>query len=212
VPAVVDRLAVTAPDVLLLGHVEVRPDGQALANPAGPVRAAGTAPVPVAQRPELLSLPLATSACTKVIRRGLLDEIELRFPPGWYEDCAFTYPLLLAAARVDAQDRVGYYYRQRQAAITKSVSERHLDVFEQYERMWAYLDRAAPAHDALRPELFRRVVDHLLVIAGNQRRLPARRRREFFREAGGALPVPATGRRVRAARRGRRTQAPAGAA
>jgi hypothetical protein len=81
VPAVVDRLAVTAPDVLLLGHVEVRPDGQALANPAGPVRG---------------------------------------------------------------------------------------------------LDRAAPAHDALRPELFRRVVDHLLVIAGNQRRLPARRRREFF--------------------------------
>lgn len=180
-PRVLARLAATEPDVLLLDHVEVRPDGRPEATSAGPALRRVTAPAPLGRHPELLALPLATSACTKVIRRGLLEETGLRFPPGWYEDCAFTYPLLLAATRVDAVDRVGYCYRQRPgAAITKSTSSRHFDVFEQYDRMWHRVDQVLPVDDPLRPELFRRVVDHLLVIAGNERRLPAGRRREFF--------------------------------
>lgn len=181
VAAVTERLATTRPDVLLIDHANV-PDGGEVPEPApDPVLGSIAVPVRLAQRPELLRLRLSTSACTKLVRRELLDEIDLRFPPGWYEDCAYAYPLLLAAGRIDALDRVCYCYRQRNGgAITKSVSPRHFDIFDQYERMWAWVDKAAPEYDALRPELFRRVIDHLLTIAGNEHRLPPGRRREFF--------------------------------
>jgi CDP-glycerol glycerophosphotransferase len=183
VAAVLARLAATRPDVLLVDHADVFPGDLMRETGSGPVlrEASAAAPVRVGERPELLGLSLGTSACTKVIRRALLDEIDLRFPPGWYEDCAFAYPLLLEAERIDALEQVCYYYRHRPAgAITKSVSGRHFDVFDQYERMWARVAKAAPEHDALRPELFRLMVDHLLVIAGNDHRLPRARRREFF--------------------------------
>lgn len=131
--------------------------------------------------PPAIRRALPTSSCTKVIRWTLLDRTGLRFPPGWYEDCAFTFPLLLAAERVEVLDRVCYCYRQRAVgAITKSVSARHFDVFGQYERMWQWVDRAGPVYGPVRAELFRLMIDHLLVIAGNDRRLPPARRREFF--------------------------------
>ncbi|MPZ28152.1 MAG: glycosyltransferase [Micromonosporaceae bacterium] len=177
VSAVLDRLAETAPDVLVLDHAELHPDGRLTRTSAGPVLRAVPGPVRVTGRPELLGLPLATSACTKVIRREFLAGTGLRFPPGWYEDCAYTYPLLLAAARVDALDRVCYHYRRRAGAITASVSDRHFDVFEQYDRMWS---RVAAVPAPVRGELFRLMIDHLLVIAGNPYRLPPGRRREFF--------------------------------
>lgn len=172
IPAVLARLAERRPDVLVLDHAEVFADGRVVGTGAGN----GSRPMQPGL-PDLLRRPLATSACTKVIRRGLLEELDLRFPPGWYEDCAFTYPLLLAAERVEVLDRVGYCYRQRgDGAITKTVSVQHFDIFEQYDRMWARVDAGHP----LRPLLFRLTIDHLLVIAGNDHRLPPGYRRRFF--------------------------------
>lgn len=183
VSAVCQRLADTEPDVLLIDHVEVGPGGQ-VRHQAWPAEVdAAAAPAALAQRPELLRLPLSTSACTKVVRQELLHETGLRFPPGWYEDVAYAYPLLLAAGRIDVLDRVCYSYRRRASdAITTSVSARHFDVFEQYERMWARVDPS----DALRPEMFGLMVAHLLVIAGNRHRLPPGRRREFFGQVAAA--------------------------
>jgi CDP-glycerol glycerophosphotransferase len=179
VPAVVDRLAATRPDVLMVDHVEVYPDGRTLAG-APPGALAGTGvPGPLARRPELLALP--HSACTKVVRRRFLDEIDLRFPPGWYEDSGYSHRLLLAAPCIDTLDRIAYCYRRRgDGAITGSVSDRHFDVFRQYGSLWDTVDAAGGAYERFRPELFRLMVDHLLVIAGNHRRLPRARRREFF--------------------------------
>lgn len=176
VPAVLARLVATRPDVLLVGHADLYPDGRVV--PA-PVPRSGV-PARLAERPELLAAPLATSACTKVVRRAFLAGTGLRFPPGWYEDCAYAYPLLLAADRIDALDRVCYHYRRRgDGAITSSVSGRHFDIFEQYDRMWAWVG-TAPGHAELVPELFGRMVDHLLVVAGNEHRLPPPQRRAFF--------------------------------
>jgi CDP-glycerol glycerophosphotransferase len=180
VPAVLARLAASRPDVLVVDHVEAFPDGRSLPDPQSwLLRQSAPGPLRLSDRPRLLRL--AHSACTKVVRRSFLDEIDLRFSPGWYEDCAFTHPLLLAADRIELLDRVCYCYRQRASgAITKSVSSRHLDVFAQYERVWEWVGKAAPDHDWARPELFRLMINHLLVIAGNDRRLPPGLRRAFF--------------------------------
>ena len=180
VPAVTGRLAASRPDVLMVDFAQVYPDGQLAELPPGPALTAVPAPVRLAERPELLELPLITSACTKLVRREFLTRIGLRFSPGWYEDCAFSVPLLLAADRIDILDRVCYHYRRRgDGAITTSVSSRHFDIFEQYDRMWSWVG-ISPDHQALRPALFRLMVDHLLIVAGNEQRLPPERRREFF--------------------------------
>jgi glycosyltransferase involved in cell wall biosynthesis len=179
VDAVLRRLAATGPDVLVVDHAEVDPDGQYRSvTPPGVLDVDGD-PGPLAQRPQLLAL--AHSACTKVVRRGYLDGIGLRFNGGWYEDGPFSHTLLLSAGRIDVLNRVCYCYRQRtNDAITKSVSSRHFEVFGQYARLWADLDAVAPAYDRFRPQLFRLMIDHYLVIAGNSRRLPSSLRREFF--------------------------------
>jgi CDP-glycerol glycerophosphotransferase len=177
---VCDRLAATRPDVLLVGHDEVKDDGSPVRRRRGveslqPV----SAPICLADRPDLLRQ--AQSACTKIARRAYLDELGLRFRPGWYEDSSFSHPLLMAAARIDVLAAVCYHYRQRDlGAITKTLSDRHFEVFEQYEWLFGVVDRAAGAYDDFRPELFRLMINHYLVIVGNTRRLPAAARRQFF--------------------------------
>jgi len=179
VAAVRERLLATRPDVLLVDLVEAHPDGREVpGTPPGLLRG-GDEPGPLARYPWLLSLP--HSACTKIVRRKFLDDIDLRFTPGWYEDCAFSHLLLLAAQRIDVLNRVCYCYRQRPGdTITKSVSPRHFDVFDQYDRVWQAVDQAGGEYDQFRPELFRLMLNHLLVIVGNDRRLPSTLRREFF--------------------------------
>ncbi len=186
VAAVVERLTRTAPDVLVVDYVRMFPDGSGRVYAAAellPDGAAWPEVFTIAQRPELLrSLHLA---CTKVVRRAYLLEVGVRFAPGWYEDVSFSLPLLLAGRRLGVLGRVCYCYRQRATgAITQTVGERHFDVFAQWERVFAFLDRRGDL-DALRALVFARMMWHLLAVFGNPQRVPVRRRRDFFREMTG---------------------------
>jgi CDP-glycerol glycerophosphotransferase len=179
VQAVVERLALTEPDILIVDHAEVADEMAPLRPASGGAIAGVEGPIRVAQRPQLLRL--AQSACTKIVRRSFLADLGLRFRPGWYEDCSFSRLLLLAAERIDVLDRVCYCYRQdRDGGITRTPSPRHFDVFDQYDALFATLDRKAGAYDEFRPELFRLMIDHYLVIVGHPRRVPDALRREFF--------------------------------
>jgi CDP-glycerol glycerophosphotransferase len=180
IAAVRSRLAVHHPDVLIVDHVEAYEDGRTTPPSSGAVLEGLTGPVRLADSPRLLRL--AQSACTKIVRRTFLNELGLRFFPGWYEDSAFSHPLLMAADSIDVLPRVCYCYRQRDGGgITKTVSDRHFEVFEQYQRLFEIVDKAAPAYEPFRPELFSLMIDHYLVIVGNPRRVPPWLRRAFFR-------------------------------
>ncbi|HEY8473032.1 MAG TPA: glycosyltransferase [Natronosporangium sp.] len=180
VAAVLERLRTSAPDVLIVDHALVFENGRTSPSMSGPTLSRLRAPVRLAEHPELLQL--AQSACTKVVRRGLLDELKLRFAPGWYEDSAFSHPLLMGAERIEVLDRICYYYRQRNTGgITRTRSDRHFEVFEQYDRLFETVEQASPRYDGFKPQLFRLMIDHYLVIVGNHRRLPRRSRRRFFR-------------------------------
>jgi hypothetical protein len=89
--------------VLVLDHAEVFPDGQVVpGTPDGALaRASATGPGPLAQHPQLLAL--AHSACTKIIRRGFLEQTGLRIHPGWYEDSAFNPGDIYQETKLEAE-------------------------------------------------------------------------------------------------------------
>ncbi|MFI5494491.1 glycosyltransferase family 2 protein [Actinoplanes sp. NPDC051859] len=169
---VLARLRSDRPDVLLVDHLRVHENGQ-----LEPDASSG-----VLKDPQLASLiKLQHTAWNRIVRRGLLDELNLRFLPGWYEDLPFSNPVLIAAQRISVLDRVCYHYRVgRLGAITATRSDRHFEAFDQYDRMLSWVAARNP-EPWLVHQLFTLMVNHLLVVAGNDGRLHPNRRRAFFK-------------------------------
>jgi CDP-glycerol glycerophosphotransferase len=180
---VVRRLREDTPDVLVVGYARVYSGGRTVPERlVGPVRAHAGAPLPavftLAERPDLLyGLHIA---CNKVVRRQFLLDLGVSFAPGWYEDVSFSHPVLLAAARIAVLDQVCYGYRQRaEGAITRTRTRRHFEVFDQWHRVFAFLD-AHPGYDQLRPLIFQRMIWHYLGVLNHPDRVDRRWRRGFF--------------------------------
>ncbi len=83
-------------------------------------------------------------AWNKAYRREFVEREGFTFPPGYYEDTPWTYPVLMTAESIATLDRVCVHYRQRRrGSILRTTSARHFDVFDQYDRVFAYR-RPAP--------------------------------------------------------------------
>lgn len=199
VRAVADRLREAPLDVLIVGHARVHWNRSSYPSLPGsrldcppPVFALRDCPGAI----EILHVPW-----NKVVRRRLLAELGIRFPPGWYEDIPFTYRLLLAADRISTLDRVCVYYRQlRTGAATNTAGEGHFAIFTNWAEVFDTFDESRPGAAGLRPLLFRRMISHFLVVRGNDGRMPNELRGRFFAEIAarywrylppGGYPVPA---------------------
>ncbi|MGW1563465.1 bifunctional glycosyltransferase/CDP-glycerol:glycerophosphate glycerophosphotransferase [Streptomyces sp. NPDC002144] len=206
--AIAPRLEASRPDVLFLDYARALPDGTIEPNPRGHLLREPTPPdtFDLAARPSVLELMM--TAWNKVIRRDFLAALDVRFGPGLYEDLPVTYPILLAAERIALLDQVCYFYRERRAgAITTTVSDRHFDVFGQYEKIFAFLDAHGDAFNAFRIPIFDRALWHYTTIIDDPSRVPRGRRREFFhrmaahfiryRPAGYTFPAGARGAKFR---------------
>ncbi|MFF8730184.1 CDP-glycerol glycerophosphotransferase family protein [Streptomyces sp. NPDC015171] len=181
--AVADRLKETGdPEVLVFDYARTYWDGRAVRNQlAGQLAEEGPAPFRLEDRPGLLRVLMV--AWNKAYRREFVQERGFRFPPGYYEDTPWTFPVLLTAESIATLDRVCVHYRQRrQGSILGTTSDRHFDLFEQYDRVFAYLDER-PELDCWRPELFRRMVDHCTVVFTRRGRLPRGSHGAFLRRA-----------------------------
>jgi glycosyltransferase involved in cell wall biosynthesis len=139
-----DLAATGDPDVLLFDYEEWRPCG--LTRRISLDRVVAPRPVSAAERPGVLR---ASWVCwNKAYRREFAAAAGLRFPPGYYEDFAWSIPALLAAGQVAVAGRVGVRFRRcRATSISRGVSPRHLEVFDQFERVLAFL-AAHPGHDS----------------------------------------------------------------
>ncbi|GLJ93487.1 bifunctional glycosyltransferase/CDP-glycerol:glycerophosphate glycerophosphotransferase [Streptomyces poonensis] len=181
--AIADRVKETGdPDVLVYDYTRVLWSGETV-RPQRATRLTeeGPAPFRLDDRPSLLSAPMAV--WNKACRREFLDREGFTFPPGYYENVPWTYPVLMAAGSIATLDRSCVHYRQlRRGGILGTTSRRHFDVFEQYDRLFAYVD-ARPWLAHWRPALFRRMVDHLVTVFSRRVRLPRGTRAEFLRRA-----------------------------
>ncbi|MFG3161531.1 CDP-glycerol glycerophosphotransferase family protein [Streptomyces sp. NPDC048232] len=181
--ALADRVKETGdPDVLVYDYARTYWTGETVRSQAAAhLTERGPAPFRLADRPGLLRVLMV--AWNKTVRREFAEREGLTFPPGYYEDTPWTYPVLLTAESVATLDRVCVHYRQRRrGSILGTPSERHLDVFTQYDRVFAFLE-SHPEHDRWRPVLYRRMCDHLATVFTRPDRLPRSLRGEFLRRA-----------------------------
>jgi len=179
--ALADRLDETGdPDVLVFDYARTYWWGGTRRNVLAHVlsEAAGST-FTAAERPEILDLLMVV--WNKVYRRDFVEREGFTFPPGYYEDTPWTFPVLLSAERIATLDRICLYYRQRrQGNILSTTSRKHFDVHEQYARVFRFVD-ARPALGHWRPFLHAKMGEHCLDILSKPDRLPPSDRAEFFR-------------------------------
>ncbi|MGW2462222.1 bifunctional glycosyltransferase/CDP-glycerol:glycerophosphate glycerophosphotransferase [Streptomyces sp. NPDC001761] len=181
--AVADRLKETGdPDVLVFDYARTYWDGTRVRNRlAAELTEQGPAPFRLEDRPGLLRVLMV--AWNKAYRREFVTEHGFTFPPGYYEDTPWTFPVLLTAESLATLDRVCVHYRQRRrGSILGTTSRSHFDLFEQYDRVFAYVAER-PELARWSPELFRRMVDHIAVVFTRRDRLPRGSHGEFLRRA-----------------------------
>src|SRR5262245_29731812 len=170
--SIASRLNDTSPDVLMIDYARTYWYGKKTRNRLHRLLSTPDAPevFRITERPDLLRI--FPTAWNKVVRREFLVDAGFLFPPGWYEDLPFTYPLLAKADRISVLDQVCYLYRQRRhGAILGTTSDRHLEVIGQYELAFERLRHIGPQGAAIEPVVFGQAMEHLLVVLGNSRRL-----------------------------------------
>ncbi|WP_369366721.1 CDP-glycerol glycerophosphotransferase family protein [Streptomyces sp. CG4] len=181
--SIADRIKESGePDVLVYDYARTYWDGSQERNHlAAELAEQGPAPFRLEDRPGLLEVLMV--AWNKAYRREFVEEYGFAFPPGYYEDTPWTFPVLMTAGSIATLDRVCVHYRQRrQGSILGTTSSRHFDLFDQYDRVFAYVEEH-PELARWRPELFRRMVDHCATVFTRPGRLPRGSHGEFLRRA-----------------------------
>ncbi|MEU6666136.1 CDP-glycerol glycerophosphotransferase family protein [Streptomyces sp. NPDC046727] len=179
--AVADRLReADDPDVLVFDYARTYWWGGTRRNVLAQVLAeAGPGTFAVSEYPRILDLLMVV--WNKVYRRDFVTENGFAFPPGYYEDTPWTFPVLLSARRIAALDRICLNYRQRrQGNILSTTSRKHFDIHDQYERVFAFVAER-PELAGWRPYLHRKMGEHCLDILAKPDRLPPADKAEFFR-------------------------------
>ncbi|GGR81061.1 bifunctional glycosyltransferase/CDP-glycerol:glycerophosphate glycerophosphotransferase [Streptomyces eurythermus] len=177
--AVADRLAETAdPDVLVFDYARTYWWGGTRRNVLAHLLAKEEV-FTAEEYPGILDLLMVV--WNKAYRRDFVTENGFAFPPGYYEDTPWTFPVMLSARRIAALDRICLYYRQRrQGNILSTTSRKHFDIHDQYERVFAFL-AGRPELASWRPYLHRKMGEHCLDILAKPDRLPPADKAEFFR-------------------------------
>ncbi|MGW0205385.1 bifunctional glycosyltransferase/CDP-glycerol:glycerophosphate glycerophosphotransferase [Streptomyces sp. NPDC003233] len=179
--AIADRLAEAAdPDVLVFDYARTYWWGGTRRNALAEVLAeAGPDTFTADEFPRILDLLMVV--WNKVYRREFVVSEGFAFPPGYYEDTPWTFPVMLSARRIAALDRICLNYRQRrQGNILSTTSRRHFDIHDQYERVFAFVEQH-PRLAHWRPYLHRKMGEHCLDILAKPDRLPPADKAEFFR-------------------------------
>ncbi|MBO1337568.1 bifunctional glycosyltransferase family 2 protein/CDP-glycerol:glycerophosphate glycerophosphotransferase [Streptomyces sp. VRA16 Mangrove soil] len=182
--AIADRIKETgSPDVLHFDYARTFWDGREVRNQlAHLLTQEGPAVFRLSDRPGLLRLLMVV--WSKAFNRDFIEREGFAFPPGYYEDTPWTYPVLMAAESIATLDRVCVHYRQRrQGNILGTTSRKHFDIFDQYERVFEFLDQHPDLDAQWRAVIFRRMVDHLSTLFTKRGRLPRRSRAEFLRKS-----------------------------
>ncbi|MFG2832216.1 CDP-glycerol glycerophosphotransferase family protein [Streptomyces sp. NPDC048434] len=181
--AMADRLGASEdPDLLLFDHVRtywwhaVKPSAarELLSE-------AGAEVFKPAERTEFLQM--FAVVWNRAFRRDFFVDNGFRYTDGLYEDALMVYTTMLTAERAVCLEHACVEYRQRRHGNSmKTPGRKHFTIFEQYQRLFEFLD-SRPDLDHLRPLFFERMVSHVLFTGARESRVLVEDRPEFFRRA-----------------------------
>nr|WP_203645711.1 bifunctional glycosyltransferase family 2 protein/CDP-glycerol:glycerophosphate glycerophosphotransferase [Streptomyces sp. SID14478] len=181
--AVAERLELTEdPDILLVNHVRTYWTNRVQASAAGELLAsAGTDVFTALERPDFLTM--FAVVWNRVYRREFYVGNEFTFTDGIYEDALMVYKTMLTAERIAALEHVCVEYRQRrQGNSMRTPGRKHFGIFEQYARLFAFLDER-PHLEPVRALLFERMASHFLFTLVREDRILPQDRADFFKLA-----------------------------
>lgn len=186
VRSILDRCRSTGADVIFYDYARLYWNNKKVRNVMGHLLGLHHDPIRLEDCPELLKI--LNIAHNKAYKRSFLNENDLTFPTGYYEDVPFTYPVLCLAGSIALLDRVCVMYRQRfRGSILRTADSRHMQIIEQVDLLldrFSSDERLAPWRD----EIWDRSANHCLsVLAKGSERLPPELRREFFGRASVVL-------------------------
>ncbi|MFD5816109.1 CDP-glycerol glycerophosphotransferase family protein [Streptomyces sp. NPDC127038] len=179
--AIADRLEVTGdPDILLLNHVRTYWNNRVQESAAGELLAgAGTDVFTALERPEFLTM--FAVVWNRAYRREFYVGNNFIFTDGIYEDALMVYKTMLTAESIAATDHVCVEYRQRrQGNSMRTPGRKHFGIFEQYARLFEFLDER-PHLESVRAMLFERTASHFLFTLAREDRIVPKDRAEFFK-------------------------------
>ncbi|HEX9774434.1 MAG TPA: bifunctional glycosyltransferase family 2 protein/CDP-glycerol:glycerophosphate glycerophosphotransferase [Actinomycetota bacterium] len=180
--AIADRLKETQPDVMFFDFARSYYNGIKRRSGANDLFREPPAPDTFTLKERLSVMYLFMVAWNKAYRREFLNSLGATFTKGWFEDIPLTYPAIMAAERISLLDRVCYYYRQRRGggSILSTAHAGHSIIIQQFEHVFAYIDRHAPAYDWFKPYMFRRAMLNELAVMKNPSLIPRKARKQFF--------------------------------
>jgi CDP-glycerol glycerophosphotransferase len=129
-----EKLQAERPDILLINHAELRPDGTLKPGQDDHllIREDGE-PFAIAERPWLIDIGLVS--WNKIVRREFLQLTDVDFSSSWpHEDVPVSCELLLTARRLSVLSHVCYYYRRQRpgSATSTGIRTRHFTVFNSW--------------------------------------------------------------------------------
>jgi CDP-glycerol glycerophosphotransferase len=176
---VAERLRASSPDVLVVGHDEAGALGRTRPGPHRRLlaRTAERGPGTLDERPGLADA--APGLFDKVFRRAHLHDLGLRFAGDAPGALAVTWAALLSAARIEAAPAAAYVRRRPANALRDPLaSGTPFDVFAAHDAVAAFAASRPDVPDARRRLVAPAMLRHQLRLLS---RVPAGRRREFFR-------------------------------
>ncbi|MQY15622.1 hypothetical protein SRB5_58080 [Streptomyces sp. RB5] len=171
------------PDILLLDHVRTHWDGVVEQSNSAKYLA-GIRGRAVAPLDHLELLRMFAVVWNRAYRRDFFTANGFRFADGLYEDALMVYTTMAAAGTVAGLEHVVVEYRQRRhgSSMRSSSPRKHFVIFEQYEKVFAFLDGRSGLEE-YRKVVFERMVSHFLHTFARGFRIPKGHRRAYLRRA-----------------------------
>lgn len=124
------------------------------------------------------------SACTKIYKTAFLQQNNMKFQKGLYEDLDWHFKTLCLANSVYSTDKVVLYYRQRHGSILRSYNIDHFDAITRGREVLNFLKQNPHYLSLYGKTIFQYIRSQSLHVLKTRSRLPKNSESKYLKEYG----------------------------
>lgn len=180
VSRIVEIVDKTESELVIFNHCRTWDNGTTRQNAKSYLLKEGFASDPARRKALLANFGVAWN---KVYRRELIDRNNMRFNRRLYEDVDWNFIALTSSKSIYTIPDTLINYRQRSGSITKSASERHFDILDQYRDVLAMLEKHPDRMQNYGDAIYRYARAQIFTVVDARHRLPHRLVGKYLKEA-----------------------------